>query len=77
MQEWNGFDTLHGAEVHGYPNEGDSGATDFVNYYRMWMRGQVAELDGMHHGLNWPSIPAPGDLYVGVFKTLRVFTGKP
>ena len=77
LHQWNGIGGLHGGEQHGYYSEKDSGETDYVKFYRLWMRGQVAELDGMRPDVKWPSIPTSSDLYVGVFKTLRVFTGKP
>jgi hypothetical protein len=77
LHEWNGIDAIHGAETHGYPNEFGSGATDFVNFYRMWLRGQVAETADMRPGVKRTGVPATGALYVGAFKTLRVYTGKP
>jgi hypothetical protein len=67
---------LHGANQHGYYTEGSSGETDFLRFYRAYMRGQVAELDGMRPDINWPSVPTTADLYVGVFDTWPVFTGK-
>lgn len=77
LHEWNGVGGLHGAEQHGYYSENNSGETDYVKFYRLWMRGQVAELDGMRPDVKWPSVPVSSDLNVGVFKTLRVYTGKP
>jgi hypothetical protein len=77
LHEWNGINGLHGAEQHGYYSENDSGETDYVKFYRLWMRGQVAELDDMRPDVKWPSIPTTSDAYVGVFKTLRVYSGKP
>ena len=43
------------------------------------MRGLVVEMDGMTALTGdqlWPGPFSPPDLYVGLFKTLRVFTGK-
>src|SRR4051812_43418174 len=51
LHQWNGIGGLHGAEQHGYYSENDSGETDYVKFYRLWMRGQVAELDGMRPDL--------------------------
>jgi len=77
LHEYNGVGGLHGAEQHGYYSENDTGETDYVKFYRLWMRSQVAELDDMRPDVKWPSIPTTSDLYVGVYKTLRVYTGKP
>jgi hypothetical protein len=76
LHEYNGVNGLHGAEQHGYYSEGSSGETDFLRFYRAYMRGQVAELDGMRPDISWPSVPTTADLYVGVFDTWPVFTGK-
>lgn len=68
---YNGVGWLHGAEEHGYDYEGDQGETDWLKWYRAFMRGQAADLAGMRDGLDWPSVPATGDLYTGVFPTFR------
>jgi hypothetical protein len=77
---YNGIDGLHGASVHGYRGEEQAGETDFVRFYRDYMRGLVVEMDGMTAisggGQTWSGPLSPPDLYVGLFKTLRVFTGK-
>jgi len=74
---YNGINGLHGGGQHGYQSEGSSGETDFVKFYRRYMRGQIAELDGMSGDNDaWPSIPTTADLWVGLFQTMRVFTGK-
>jgi hypothetical protein len=72
---YTGIGGLHGANLHGYYSEGSSGETDFLAYYRVFIRGQLAELDGFRLNINWPSIPTTSDLYSGVFRTLRVYTG--
>jgi len=76
LHEYNGVAGLHGANQHGYYTEGTSGETDFLRFYRVYIRGQLAELDGFRPDVNWPSVPATADLYVGVFDTWPVFTGK-
>ena len=74
---YTGINGLHGAGQHGYQSEGSSGETDFVKFYRRYMRGQIAEVDGMSGDNNaWPSIPTTADLWVGLFPTMRLFTGK-
>jgi hypothetical protein len=76
LHEYNGVAGLHGANQHGYYTEGSSGETDYLRFYRAYVRGQVAELDGMRPDISWPSVPTTADLYVGVFDTWPVFTGK-
>ena len=79
LRQYNGIKGLHGAGVHGYPGEERAGETDFVRFYRDYMRGLVVEMDGMTALTGdqiWPGPFSPPDLYVGLFKTLRVFTGK-
>jgi hypothetical protein len=71
LHHYNGISGLHGGEIHGYACEGSSGELDFVKAYRVWMRGQMAELDGMSEDVHWPTVPATGDLYVGVFPPIR------
>lgn len=75
---YNGASGLHGANQHGYYHEGSSGETDFLKFYRPFMRGQLQELDSYRPNVNQPSPPAEGvaDMYTGVFQTLRVYTGK-
>jgi hypothetical protein len=67
---------LHGANQHGYYSEESSGESDFLRFYRVFVRGQLAELDAFRPDLSYPSIPSTSDLYTGVFQALRVFTGR-
>jgi hypothetical protein len=76
LHEYNGVSGLHGAEQHGYYSENNSGETDYVKFYRLYMRSQVAELNTMRPDLKPPAPPSSSDLYVGLFKTLRVYSGK-
>jgi hypothetical protein len=73
---YNGIAGLHGAGQHGYQGEGSSGETDFVKFYRRYLRSQIAELDGMNIDTQWPSIPTTADMWLGLFQTVRVYTGK-
>jgi hypothetical protein len=73
---YNGIAGLHGGGQHGYQSEGSSGETDFVKFYRRYLRSQIAELDGMNVDTQWPSIPTSADIWVGLFQTVRVYTGK-
>jgi hypothetical protein len=68
---YNGVGGLHGAGQHGYPESAPTGETDWLMWYRYFMRGQVAQLDGMRVDVTWPSIPTTSDLYVGVFPSMR------
>jgi hypothetical protein len=74
LRMYNGAAGAHGAGRHGYPGDGN-GEPDFNWFYRHFMRGQVAEVRGMNFDERspaWPSPPpASGDLYVGVFDTMR------
>ena len=75
---YNGAGGLHGANQHGYYHEGSNGETDFLKFYRPFMRGQLQELDSYRPNVNQPNPPPEGtaDMYTGVFQTLRVYTGK-
>ncbi|MGC4087869.1 MAG: hypothetical protein QM756_08230 [Polyangiaceae bacterium] len=75
LHNYNGVSGLHGANQHGYYDEGSSGETDFIKYYRAFMRGTLADLDSFRPNVNYPSIPTTSDMYTGVFQTLRVYTG--
>lgn len=66
---YNGAGGLHGANYHGYYG-GDNGEPDFLQYYRLFMRNQVAEINTMRNGVP-ASVPQTADLWVGVFDTMR------
>lgn len=77
LHRYSGVAGLHGANQHGYYSEGAAGETDYIKFYRGFIRGQLAELSVFRSDVSWPSVPATGDLYTGVFDALRVFSGLP
>jgi hypothetical protein len=68
---YNGVGGVHGAGTHGYRSEENAGETDFVKFYRLLIRGQVADLAGMRAGTDWPSVPTTADLWTGLFPVIR------
>ena len=68
---YNGAGGVHGGGTHGYQSEKNSGETDFVKFYRLLIRGQIADLAGMRPGTDWPSIPTTADLWTGIFPVIR------
>jgi hypothetical protein len=68
---YNGLDGLHGADSHGFPN-GHGGEIDFLYFYRLYMRGQVAETADMRAGQKYPSLfPTTANTWVGIFPAVR------
>jgi hypothetical protein len=73
QRAYNGVDGLHGAEEHGYVwNQNNEG--DWLAWYRDFARGLAVETADMRAGVQYPFIPASGDLYVGIFDTMRYGT---
>jgi hypothetical protein len=67
---YDGVQGMHGDSEHGY-YDGDNGELDFALYQRVYMRGQVAELDTTRPNVNVPAPSPLADLWVGVFDTMR------
>jgi hypothetical protein len=67
---YNGVQGMHGDGEHGY-RDGDNGELDFALYQRVYMRGQVAELNTTRPDVNVPAPSPRADLWVGVFDTMR------
>lgn len=68
---YNAAGGLHGGNQHGYYG-GDGGESDFLLYYRRFMRNQLAELHTMRGETPFTGpIPTSADLWVGVFDTMR------
>ena len=68
LHHYNGVEGLHGAEEHGFNDQGPEGWNE---WYRLFFRGQGAEVTPMRIGTNWPAPPANPDYWIGVFKTVR------
>jgi hypothetical protein len=69
LGRYSGVLGVHGAEAHGY-RFGRDGDVDLVPYYRLFMRGQIAE------PRKSPLTPSgsnslSADLFVGIFDTMR------
>ncbi|RYZ01711.1 MAG: hypothetical protein EOO73_34590 [Myxococcales bacterium] len=68
---YNGADGLHGNEEHGY-HGGEGTEAGLLQWQRRFIRGQVAEVGSMRAGSSFTdSPPVTGDLWVGVFDTMR------
>lgn len=67
---YNGVQGMHGDGEHGY-FDGSNGELDFAQYQRLYMRGQVAELNTTRPDVTIPAPPPRADLWVGVFDTMR------
>jgi len=67
---YNGVQGMHGDGEHGY-FDGSNGELDFAQYQRLYMRGQVAELNTTRPDVNVPAPSPRADLWVGVFDTIR------
>lgn len=67
---YNGVQGMHGDGEHGY-FDGSNGELDFAQYQRVYMRGQVAELNTTRPDVNVPAPSTRADLWVGVFDTIR------
>jgi hypothetical protein len=76
LREYNGIHGLHGAEHHGYYSEGNAGETDYVKFYRLYLRSQIAETVSMSPTTKPLAPPSTADIFLGLFKTLPVYTGK-
>ncbi|MDF3071614.1 MAG: hypothetical protein K0R38_7215 [Polyangiaceae bacterium] len=68
---YNGFGGLHGAEVHGFQSDGSQGEREWVEWYRYFMRGQVAERADQSATVNLPAPVTNPDYYVGTFGSFR------
>jgi hypothetical protein len=67
---FNGAEGLHGAEEHGYTH--DFGLeTDWLAWYRVFMRGQAGEVLGMRPGVHFGAPPVNPSFYTGVFSIVR------
>jgi hypothetical protein len=67
---FNGAEGLHGAEEHGYTHDWGL-ETDWLAWYRVFMRGQAGEVLGMRPGLHLEAPPASPSFYTGVFSIVR------
>lgn len=70
---YNGLDQLHGAEIHGYGVSACGLPSEWICWYRDYIRSQVVESVQSRTGLNRAS-PLPIDdssLFVGVFNVAR------
>ncbi len=68
---YNGLNGLHGAEVHGFQSDGSQGERDWVEWYRYFIRGQVAERADQSATVNLPSPVTNPDYFVGTFASFR------
>lgn len=66
-----GLEGASGARSHAYPDEGVSGETGYVAFYRLYVRGLVAERSDMRVGSVPPAVPDEADIYTGIFETMR------
>jgi hypothetical protein len=66
-----GLEGASGARSHAYPDEGVSGETGYVAFYRLYVRGLVAERSDMRVGSMPPAVPDEADIYTGIFETMR------
>lgn len=71
LGEYNGLNGLHGAEVHGFQSDGSQGERDWVEWYRYFIRGQVAERADQSASVNLPSPVTNPDYFVGTFGSFR------
>ncbi|GGY81644.1 hypothetical protein GCM10011613_27890 [Cellvibrio zantedeschiae] len=62
---------LHGAECHGYPEANLQGETDWVGWYREFIRGTVKENENIKQGIEITKPVENPEIYVGVFETFR------
>jgi hypothetical protein len=66
-----GLEGASGARSHAYPDEGVSGETGYVAFYRLYVRGLVAERSDMRVGSMPPAVPSEADIFTGIFETMR------
>ncbi|RYZ03802.1 MAG: hypothetical protein EOO73_26580 [Myxococcales bacterium] len=71
LGRYNGLSGLHGAEVHGFQPDGSQGERDWVEWYRYFIRGQVAERADQSPTVNLPAPVTNPDYYVGTFGSFR------
>lgn len=71
LGEYNGLNGLHGAEVHGFQSDGSQGERDWVEWYRYFIRGQVAERADQSVSVNLPAPVTNPDYFVGTFGSFR------
>lgn len=73
LNEYNGIDQLHGAEVHGYGVNACGLPSEWICWYTNYIRSQIGENQSNQFGVHAPNPvpPAQVSTYVGVFNLMR------
>lgn len=73
LNEYNGIDQLHGAEVHGYGINACGLPSEWVCWYTRYIRAQVGENQFHQFGVHapYPLPPAQASTFVGIFNLMR------
>lgn len=73
LNDYNGVEQLHGAGVHGYGSQDCGLPSDWLCWYRGYIRSQIGENASILSGVNSPVKISGEDVtqYVGVFNVMR------
>lgn len=73
LNEYNGVDQLHGAEVHGFGQNACGLPNEWICWYTNYIRSQIGENQSTQYGLHAtnPVSPSQASMYVGVFNVMR------